>query len=154
MTMLRADRYIAADVSVVWALLKDFQHVDAFNPNLSRSSHIGGTPLEGIGAERRCELKDGRNWIEERVIDWRPGESYTVEIYAGTMPIRDVRTTLSVIREGGGSRAVMEITYTPKFGLLGQTLDHLLLRRKMTELMQQVLEGLNQKSLVSCLACA
>ncbi|PWB83196.1 MAG: hypothetical protein C3F11_07865 [Methylocystaceae bacterium] len=150
MTTLRADRCIPADAGVVWALLKDFQHIDAFNPNLSRSSHIGGTPLEGVGAERRCELKDGRNWIEERVIDWRPGESYTVEIYAGTMPIRDVRTTLSVAREGARSCAVMEISYTPKFGLLGQLIDHLLLRRKMTILMLKVLEGLEQKSVRSC----
>jgi hypothetical protein len=149
-----ARREIAADPSVVWALLKDFQHVDAFNPNLFRSSHIGGTPLEGVGAERRCELKDGRNWIEERVIDWQPGESYTVEIYAGTMPSRDARTRLSVNQKGAASLAVMEITYTPKFGLLGQALDHLLLRRKMMELMQMVLEGLQQKSISRCPACA
>ncbi len=151
-TTLMAEREIVADPSVVWALLKDFQHIDAFNPNLSRSSHIGGTPLEGIGAERRCELKDGRNWIEERVIDWRPDESYTVEIYAGTMPIHNVRTTLAVTRNDAGSRAVMKISYTPKLGLLGRLLDHLLLRRKMIELMRNVLEGLEQKSVLSCSA--
>lgn len=149
MTMLRAERDIAASAAVVWTLLKDFQHIDAFNPNLSRSFHIGDTPLEGVGAERRCELKDRRNWIEERVVDWRPGESYTVEIYAGTMPIRDVRTTLAVSPNGAGSRAVMQINYTPKLGVLGQLLDQLLLRRKMIGLMRSVLEGLEQKSALS-----
>lgn len=143
---LKIERDVAADAAL-WALLKDFQHIDAFNPNLSRSSHIGGTPLEGVGAERRCDLKDGRNWIEERVIDWRPGESYTVEIYAGTMPIKDVRTTLAVFPNGAGSRAVMQIVYTPKFGLFGRILDALLLRRKMTGLMHRVLEGLEHKSI-------
>lgn len=149
MTTLRAERDIAASAAVVWTLLKDFQHIDAFNPNLSRSLHIGDTPLEGVGAERRCELKDGRNWIEERVIDWRPGESYTVEIYAGTMPILDVRTTLAVLPNGVASRTVMQISYTPKLGLLGGLLDHLLLRRKMTGLMHSVLEGLEEKSVLS-----
>lgn len=149
MTTLRVEREIAASVAVVWTLLKDFQHIDAFNPNLSHSFHIGNTPLEGVGAERRCELKDGRNWIEERVVDWRPGESYTVEIYAGTMPIRDVRTTLAVLPHEAGSRAVMQIDYTPKFGVLGQLLDRLMLRWKMTGLMRSVLEGLEQKSVLS-----
>lgn len=144
---LKIERDIAADTGAVWALLKDFQHIDAFNPNLSRSSHIGGTPLEGVGAERRCDLEDGRNWIEERVIDWRPGESYTVEIYAGTMPIEDVRTTLAVFANGAGSRAVMQIVYTPKFGLFGRILDALLLGRKMTGLMHKVLEGLEHKAI-------
>lgn len=154
MTTLRVERNIAARASVVWPLLKDFQHIDAFNPNLSRSSHISGTPFEGLGAERRCELKDGRNWIEERVIDWRPGEGYTVEIYAGTMPIRDVRTTLAVQPDGERSRAVMQINYTPKLGPFGQLLDVLVLRRKMTRLMHSVLEGLEQKSILSCAAPA
>ncbi|MGD9658769.1 MAG: SRPBCC family protein [Methylocystis sp.] len=149
MTTLRAEREIAAGASVVWALLEDFPHIDAFNPNLSRSAHIDGTPLEGVGAERRCELKDGRNWIEERVVDWRPGERYTVEIYAGTMPIRDVRTTLAVSPNGAVSRAVMQITYTPKFGPVGQLLDLLLLRQKTKGLMDSVLEGLEQKSVES-----
>lgn len=152
MTTLRAERDIAASARVVWTLLKDFQHIDAFNPSLSRSFHIGDAPLEGVGAERRCELKDGRNWIEERVIDWRPGESYTVEIYAGTMPIRDVRTMLAVSPKGAVSHAVMQITYTPKFGPVGRLLDLLLLRRKMSGLMDSVLKGLQQKSVESLAA--
>ena len=147
MGTLKVEREISADANSVWALLQDFPHIDAFNPNLSRSSHIGGTPVEGIGAERRCELKDGRNWIDERVIDWRPGQSYTVEIFAGTMPIRDVRTTLAVAPDGAGSRAVMQISYTPKLGILGQLLDRLMLRRKMRGLMHKVLEGLELKSI-------
>ncbi|MBY6244061.1 SRPBCC family protein [Methylosinus sp. Sm6] len=152
MTTLRVELNIAADAGVVWALLKDFQHIAAFNPNLSRSIHIDGTPREGVGAERRCELKDGRNWIDERVVDWRTGESYTVEIYAGTMPIREVRTTLAVSPNRAGSRAIMQITYTPKFGPVGHLLDLLLLRGKMKELMESVLEGLRQKSVESLLA--
>lgn len=154
MPVVRVERDIPAEASIVWALLKDFPHIDAFNPNLARSSHIGNTPLEGVGAERRCDLKDGRNWIEERVVDWRPGEGYTVEIYAGTMPIRDVRTTLAVTPKGVGSRAVMQINYTPKLGLLGRLLDLLLLRRKMIALMHSVLEGLDKKSLLTAQAIA
>jgi len=154
MTLLTVERDIAAEASVVWALLNDFQHIDAFNPNLARSTHIGETPLEGLGAERRCDLKDGRNWIKERVVDWRPGESYTVEIYAGTMPIRDVRTTLAVTPKGAGSRAVMQISYTPKLGILGRLLDVIMLRRKMTGLMHSVLEGLDKKSILNAPAIA
>lgn len=149
MTILRVERNIAAEASVVWALLADFPHIDAFNPHLSRSLQIGDTPAEGVGAERRCELKDGRGWLEERVVDWRPGEGYTVEIVAGVMPIRAVRTTLAVTPNGAGSRAIMQMSYTPKLGALGRLLDRLMLRRKMTELMHGVLQGLEQKSMLT-----
>jgi uncharacterized protein YndB with AHSA1/START domain len=148
MQMVKVERDIAAVPSVVWALLEDFEHIAAFNPNLARSRHIGDAPREGLGAERRCDLKDGRNWIEERVVDWRPGEGYTVEIYAGTLPIRDVRTTLAVTPTEAGSRTSMQIAYRPKYGILGKAIDKLVLRRQMRELMEKVLEGLDEKSVL------
>jgi hypothetical protein len=68
------------------------------------------------------------------------------------MPIRDVRTTLAVSPNGAVSRAVMQITYTPKFGPIGRLLDLLLLRWKMRGLMDSVLKGLQQKSVESLAA--
>jgi uncharacterized protein YndB with AHSA1/START domain len=148
MRSVKVERDIAAEAAAVWALLQDFEHIDAFNPNLARSCHIGDAPREGLGAERRCDLKDGRNWIKERVVDWRPGEGYTVEIYAGTLPIRDVRTTLTVTPTKSGSRAAMQISYAPKYGLLGSIIDVIVLRRQMRGLMEKVLEGLDEKSVL------
>lgn len=148
MRMVKVERDIAAEPSVVWALLEDFEHIAAFNPNLARSLHIGNAPREGLGAERRCDLKDGRNWIKERVVDWRPGEGYTVEIYAGTLPVRDVKTTLAVTPAKGGSRAAMQISYAPKYGLFGEIADLIVLRRQMKGLMEKVLEGLEEKSVL------
>jgi uncharacterized protein YndB with AHSA1/START domain len=148
MRMVKVERDIAAEASVVWALLEDFEHIAAFNPNLAQSLHIKDAPREGLGAERRCDLKDGRNWIKERVVDWRPGEGYTVEIYAGTLPIRDVRTTLAITPTKSGSRAAMQISYAPKYGLLGEIMDRIILRRRMRGLMEKVLEGLDEKSVL------
>lgn len=146
MPTIRVDRTIAAAPQRVWRLLQDFASIDVFNPNLAGSHRIGGTPHEGIGAERHCDMKDGRNWIRERVIDWRPGEGYTVEIFAGTLPITDIRTTLRVEPDGAASHAFMQIAYRPKYGLLGQVLDAMALRRMMRRLMERVLDGLSEKA--------
>jgi hypothetical protein len=146
MPTIRVEKSIAAAPASVWALLQDFAHIDAFNPNLRRSFRIGDAPSEGLGAERQCDLADGRNWIRERVVDWRPGDGYTVEITEGTLPIRDIRTKLGVLPESRGSRAYMEISYRPKYGLLGRLLDLVMLRRTMRRLMTKVLDGLGDKA--------
>lgn len=148
MPTVRVEKSISAAPTAVWPLLEDFKQIDLFNPNLSRSFHLEGSPERGLGAERQCDLVDGKNWIRERVIDWRPGEGYTVEITDGTFPIEDIRTKLGALPEGGGSRAYMELSYRPKFGLLGRVLDVVMLRRMMRGTMAKVLDGLAEQAVI------
>ncbi len=96
MSVIRIEKPIARPAATVWPLLSDFGSIDYFNPHVSESRILEGAPKTGLGAERHCDLKDGRNWVRERVVDWRPGAGYTVDIYEGTMPIEKITTSLGV----------------------------------------------------------
>lgn len=146
MSQLRVERLTPASAAACWAYLADFGQIDLFNPHLSGSHLLPGSPESGLGCERQCDLKDGRNHLRERVVDWQEGRSYTVQIIASTMPIRDAFTTLALEPVAQATRLVMEMRYEPRFGLLGQVADSLILRRKMASLMRGVLQGLAEKA--------
>ena len=147
MSVIRVEKPIGRSAATVWPLLADFGSIDYFNPYVSESRILDGAPESGLGAERHCDFADGSNWVRERVVDWRPGAGYTVDIYEGTMPIEKITTSLGV-QPAAGDRSVgfMEMRYTPKFGLLGRIMDALMLRRMITKTLAGVLDGLAQKA--------
>jgi hypothetical protein len=127
--------------------MADFANIDFFNPHLSRSRLIGGPQQHGVGAERQCDLKGGRGYIKERIVDWQEGRSYTVDIYDGSMPVDDMFTTLGLLpRADGGTELYMETTYRPRYGLLGTIADRLMLRRMFRAMLLKVLLGLADKA--------
>ena len=132
MPEITVTRAIAATPEQVWEALADFGNIAAFNPNLAGSHILDGAKAAGQGAERRCDLRDGKNYLLERVVDWQPGRSYTVDIYESSMPLRTARATLGAdAASGGTATARMTIAYTVKFGPLGAVMDALMLRRMM-----------------------
>ncbi len=74
---------IDAPAAKVWDVLADFGNVRIFNPSVT-DSHLTGDKQNGIGATRHCDLTVSGASIEERIVDWNEGGSYTVDIYDGT----------------------------------------------------------------------
>ena len=129
----------------VWELLLDFGNIGAWNPNLSGSRLLDGSPHEGVGTVRQCDMADGKNWIRERVVDWEPGRSYTVDIYEGTMPLAYAQATLGVRKtSSGSSEAYMEMKYRPKYGILGRAIDVMMMRSMLQRSMDNVVRGLGE----------
>jgi hypothetical protein len=128
--------------------MADFANIDFFNPHLSGSRLVKGSQDCGVGTERQCDLKGGKGWFRERVVDWQEGRSYRVAIYSGTLPIKDAQTTLGVIPElDGTARLYMETTYRPRYGLIGLLADPLIIRRTLGRMFLGVLEGLAEKAM-------
>ena len=141
----------SANSRTCWKLLADFAHINYFNPNLSNSYLLprsGESDGEiGVGTLRQCDLRDGKNFIRERIIDWQPGTSYTVDIYEGSMPLDKSISTIGVRpNAGGGSTVYMDFEYTPSFGILGRIMNLVMLRPMMTSMLQKVVDGLAQKA--------
>lgn len=136
----------SASPQVCWDLMADFANIDFFNPHLDRSHLLPGSPSRGIGTLRQCDLKGGRGHFRERVVAWNEGESYTVDIYEGTLPVDGTVTTLGLTPEGAGARLYMRTTYQPRHGLLGQVMDRLVLRRMFGSMLRGVLVGLAEKA--------
>lgn len=146
-TTIEIERAVAAPASDVWANLATYADIAVWNPNIAKSYLIDGSAPAGEGALRQCDFADGKNWIRERIVEWREGESYTVDIYEGTMPLQRARATLGVRPQGDrASTAFMRFEYTPKFGVLGTLMNVLMMKRMMSSTMAKVLQGLGDKA--------
>lgn len=143
MSHVRVTYETTASPATCWALMADFAHIDAFNPHLERSAILEGSPAVcGLGTARQCDLKDGRGYLRERVVDWQEGRSYTVDIIESTLPVDGTQTTLGLEPLGDGTRLFVETRYQPRWGIAGSVLDVLLLRPTFASNLGGVIAGL------------
>lgn len=147
MSRIHVTHATAASPEICWALMADFANIDFFNPHLSGSRLLEGSPESGLGTLRQCDLKDGKGYIREKVVDWQEGRSYTVDIYDGTMPVDNTVTTLGLVPQaGGGTLLYMETSYDPRWGYVGALLDRLMIRRMFATMLLGVIGGLAAKA--------
>lgn len=142
MSTITAKRLLNRPCEAVWSALADIGGVHRFHPLVASSPLQPGSPTAGIGAERTCHFTDG-NTVKERVAELDEGKRLVIEIVAGTLPMNSARATFRLDARGNDETHVeMEMTYTPKFGVLGRAMDALVIKRKLGGVMAQVLEGL------------
>jgi hypothetical protein len=150
MSYIHVDLKTAASPDRCWELLKDYQNIAFFNPYVEKSFLLGEQQAHGVGALRQCNFTDGKNFIKERIIDWQEGESFTVDIYEGTMPVNNIKTSLGITPNAtGGAQLYMHMEYTPKWGFVGSVLNRLVMKSQFEKMATGVLKGLEEKALQS-----
>ena len=119
MARVSATHIVEAPAEEVWKSWDDFGNISKFHPAL-KGSHLLDTQATGLGAKRQCDMKDGKNHIRERIVDYVPNERMVIDIYDGTMPLKEAVATLT-LQSSGTDRTIvrMDMEFTPKFGLLG-----------------------------------
>ena len=123
MAEITVKRTISAPLSEVWASWDSFGEIDRFNPNLKSSHLINNSSTTGEGAMRQCNLADGKNYIRERIVNYEPEKRMVIDIYEGTMPLKNATATLSFDRVDVDKTEVnMKMEFTPKMGILGKIL--------------------------------
>lgn len=132
---------VAASAERVWRAFASFGDIHRFHP------HVQISPLltdqrSGVGAKRRCQFYDGNHVVEE-VVGWEDGRAITVDILEGSMPLKKAQARIEIAPLGKEKSEVrFTMRYEPKFGLLGQVMDALLLRSKFRGMLSQVLGSL------------
>lgn len=123
MATVTVETVIEAPIAEVWDVWDDFGRIDQFNPNVSKSFLIDGSASTGLGAKRQCDLADGKNHIQERIIDYVPERRMVVDIFDGTIPIKSAVARIE-LRPLGGARTELTFTMTfvPKMGFVGRLL--------------------------------
>ena len=142
MTTVSYKIHIDAPVEKVWNILADFGGIYKWNPGVSHS-HSTSSNNEGFGASRHCDLKPSGS-IEERILEWHEGESYTLEIYdgKGAPPFKQAVAKLAVKPEGSGAIATMTIEYSLKFGPVGALMNLVMVKPFTHKATRGVLAGL------------
>jgi hypothetical protein len=128
-----------------------FAKIRVWHPSSRPSAIRCGSCEIGPGAEQQYTLKDRKNYIHERVVDWQEGRSYRIEVFGGTVPMDEILAELAVEPEGAGSLLRMPIRYRPRWGLLGRLIEPVLLRPILPHMMRRVIGGLAAKAEVLAL---
>lgn len=120
----------------------EFGDIYKFNPNLNHSHLLSESPTaNGEGALRQCDLADGKNWIREKVIAVKENRQIVIDIYEGTMPLKQAIATFDFKQISANQTEVaMTMTFTPKMGVLGLLLVPLL-KAKFRGMLQALLDA-------------
>ena len=133
---------VNAPIDHVWASWDDFANIATFNPNLSKSFLIGPQrDSTGVGTKRECKMADGKNWVRERITDYVPGQSITLEIVESSMPIKEMKITTAYRKV---TESVTEITRTCHFqlkmGVVGKMMGPMM-KKRFAPMLMNMLEG-------------
>ena len=115
---IRVKRKINAPSDVLWSYLGDYSNIHRFHPMLKGSHFTEENTTCEVGSTRQCDFKDG-NYLKERIIDWKEGSHYTVDIYGTSMPIKSAQATLGLKSIGENQTdAYMHVEMTSKYFIL------------------------------------
>jgi hypothetical protein len=144
MTRFSDEIWIDAPRETVWAKIADLGAIQDYHPGVSRSYYTS-EEREGVGASRHCDLLPFGE-VEERIVEWRAGDSYAIEIYERKKvpPLKNAVGRLAVTQDGAGTTVQFEIEYDLKFGLLGKLLDRLIVRPRFSKVGPAMLRGLKR----------
>ncbi|MGH1347101.1 MAG: SRPBCC family protein [Nannocystales bacterium] len=131
---------VKAPLKTVWESWADFGGIYKFHEGVLRTTILTTSTPRGLGAVRRCELADGKNDIEERIVEWRPMEKIGVEFKRTSLPIAHARADFLFVPDADEwTRLEMRMSFTPR-GLLLRLLKPMM-RRRMQSGFQTLLRG-------------
>ncbi|MEN8131747.1 MAG: SRPBCC family protein [Pseudomonadota bacterium] len=134
---------VRAPVERVFASWNDeFQDIYKFNPGLSHSHILQDSPSSsGKGALRQCDMKDGKNWIREKVIGYQKNKQLVIDVYDSTMPVKSAMGTLDFGSDGPNQTSVrMTMQFEPKMGILGKLMIPMM-KKQFASMLQELLDG-------------
>ena len=129
MATLRNEITINAPVEKIWEALTDIERLDKFDPTVKKSTAVT-QEKSGIGAKRKVDMLDGKNWFEEKVTVFKTNEALTYQLTDCSFPIKGLKHSYSFEKTGNQTKVKQVMEYTVKFGLLGKLLDSLMIRNK------------------------
>lgn len=142
MSKVIVSKRVNASVEDVWRSWDDFGNIYKYNPNLKASRLLSSadTPTR-VGTLRQCDMADGKNWVREEIIDYKPGESMKIDVYDGSLPLKCMTGTIEVEKiSEQRSRVRFTADFVPKFGIIGKLLAPLM-KRQFEPLLQSMLDG-------------
>lgn len=133
---------IDADVATVWAVLADIGNISVWNPGVV-SSNVTTDQAQGVGAGRHCDL-EGKNYLDEEVVEWVDNDKLTIRIIGSSMPFKSADIHFRLIKQDNGTKVTVAPEYELKYGVIGTVLDKVFVNRVYQKGMQQLLDGLKQ----------
>lgn len=135
------DQIVEAPLAELWASWDAFADIAKFNPHLKASYLMAESAETGLGARRQCDFSDGKNYVREKIIGYVPQRQLVLDIYEGTVPVKDAVATLEFIRlDTNRSKVTMRMSFVPKMGPIGRLMLPMM-KKQFAGMLGQLLAG-------------
>jgi ligand-binding SRPBCC domain-containing protein len=141
MSKIENEIMIQAPVEKIWAVLAKPELLERYDPTVRKSSLIS-LEQTNIGAKRRVDMVDGKNWFEEKITVYSPNEALSYELTACSFPVHKLKHSYRFQKLGEDTKVIQIMEYRMKFGVLGRLLDVLVIRRKSDAGIKKFFAGL------------
>ncbi len=141
MATINNEIIVNASLDKVWNILTDLELLDKYDPTVKKSTLISADKT-GIGAKRKVNMLDGKNWFEEKVTVFKSNVALTYQLTDCTFPMKDLKHSYSFEKIGNQTKVKQIMEYTVKFGLLGKLLDRLMIRKQSDAGIKKFFAGL------------
>lgn len=141
MATVTVSKNVNASLQEVWQSWENFGDIYKFNPSLKHSYLLSdeGKPT-GVGSERQCDLADNKNWLRERIVEYRPMNSLKVDIYESSMPMKSMTASFRFREVSDGKTSVqMTVVFEPGMGVVGKLMTPLM-KRQFRPMLQSLLD--------------
>ena len=132
---------VNASIDKIWNILTDLELLDRYDPTVKKSTLVSAEKT-GMGAKRKIDMRDGKNWFEEKIIVFKPNDALTYQLTDCSCPIRSLKHSYSFEKIGNQTKVKQVMEYTVKFGLLGKLLDSLMIRKQSDNGIKKFFAGL------------
>ena len=129
MATIQNEIIINASVDKLWSILTDLELLNKFDPTVKKSTLISSEKT-GVGAKRKVNMLDGKNWFDEKITVFKPNEALSYQLTDCSFPIKGLQHSYTFEKIGNQTKVKQVMEYTVKFGLLGKLLDSLMIRKR------------------------
>lgn len=103
MTIIQSEIFINATTDKIWSILSDPELLEKYDPSVKKSALISDRKT-GIGARRRVDMRDGKNWFEEKITAFNTNEALAYELTACPFPIYRLYHSYSFEKTGNQTK--------------------------------------------------
>lgn len=143
MTTLHNEISIHAPIEKIWAALSNIDELEKYDPTVKKSTLVSSA-RSGTGAKRKVDMKDGKNWFEEKCTVWKSNEALAFELTACSFPVHRLKHTYSFEKAGTEIKVKQIMEYRIKYGWVGMVLDALVIRKQSDSGVKKFLSGLKR----------
>jgi len=141
MTTLSNEITINAPMDKIWAALTNIEELEKYDPTVKKSTAIS-SHKSGMGALRKVDMLDGKNWFEEKITAFEPNKTLRYELTNCSFPVNKLKHTYSFDDTNGQTTVKQKMEYEMKYGFLGRMMDALMVRKQFNSGIKKFFSGL------------
>jgi len=142
MNTLQNEILINAPIEKIWEALTVVDNLDSYDPTVKKSTATT-SHKSGIGAGRKVDMLDGKNWFEETCTTFEENKALTYTLTACSFPVHKLYHEYTFEKVGDKIKVAQKMNIQMKYGLLGK-LMFAMLRPKWNSGIKEFLGGLKK----------